>query len=71
VNDGDDELDGIVRLQAGKYAIMNMIPYNTVDGLPFRRPAWDKAAAIARSLHHRAPSCAGRPGRTWMPAAGS
>jgi 23S rRNA (adenine2503-C2)-methyltransferase len=53
VNDGDDELDGIVRLLAGKYAIMNMIPYNTVEGLPFRRPAWEKAAAIARSLHRR------------------
>ncbi|MEP6791270.1 MAG: RNA methyltransferase, partial [Ramlibacter sp.] len=34
INDGDDELDGIVRLLKGKYAVMNMIPYNTVDGLP-------------------------------------
>lgn len=53
LNDGDDELDGIVRLLAGKYAIMNLIPYNTVEGLPFRRPAWERAAAIARSLHRR------------------
>jgi 23S rRNA (adenine2503-C2)-methyltransferase len=53
INDGDDELDGIVRLLAGKYAIMNMIPYNSVDGLPFKRPSWERAAAIARSLHRR------------------
>lgn len=53
VNDGDDELDGIVRLLQGKYAVLNMIPYNTVDGLDFRRPSWERAAAIARSLHRR------------------
>ena len=53
INDGDDELDGIVRLLAGKYAIMNMIPYNTVDGLDFKRPLPERAAAIARSLQRR------------------
>ena len=51
VNDGDDELDGIVRLLAGKYAVMNFIPYNAVDGLPFQRPAWERAAEMARYLH--------------------
>ena len=53
VNDTPEELDGIVRLLTGKYAIMNMIPYNTIPDLPFRRPAWDKAADIARQLHRR------------------
>ena len=53
INDSDDELDGIVRLLTGKYAILNMIPYNTVPELPFQRPSWDKAAAIARRLHQR------------------
>ena len=53
VNDSDEELDGIVRLLAGKYAIMNMIPYNTVDGLDFKRPPLERAAAIARSLQQR------------------
>jgi 23S rRNA (adenine2503-C2)-methyltransferase len=53
INDGDDELDGIVRLLRGKYAVMNMIPYNQIDGLPYQRPAWEKAAAIARRLHQR------------------
>ncbi|MFL6627072.1 MAG: RNA methyltransferase [Vitreoscilla sp.] len=53
VNDGDDEIDGIVRLLKGKYALMNMIPYNTNEGLGFARPAPEKAAAIARTLHAR------------------
>lgn len=53
VNDGDDELDGIVRLLAGRYAVMNLIPYNTVDGLAFQRPAWERAVAMAGALHRR------------------
>ncbi len=53
VNDGDDEIEGIVRLLKGRYAVMNMIPFNAVDGLDYRRPSWERAAAIARSLHRR------------------
>jgi len=53
INDGDDELDGIVRLLAGKRAIMNMIPYNAVEGLGFARPADARSAAIAKQLHQR------------------
>jgi 23S rRNA (adenine2503-C2)-methyltransferase len=53
INDNEAELDGIVRLLRGKYAVMNMIPYNSVDGLDFKRPSWESAAAIARSLHRR------------------
>ncbi len=53
VNDGDEELEGIVRLLHGKYALMNMIPYNSVPELEFRRPSWERAAEIARRLHRR------------------
>ncbi len=53
VNDGDDELDAIVALLRGKYAMMNMIPYNDVAGLPWRRPAAERSAEIARSLNRR------------------
>jgi 23S rRNA (adenine2503-C2)-methyltransferase len=53
VNDSDEEVEGIVRLLQGKYALMNMIPYNAVPDLPYARPGWDKAAAIARTLHQR------------------
>jgi 23S rRNA (adenine2503-C2)-methyltransferase len=53
INDGDDEIDGIVNLLKGKYAVLNMIPYNTIPGLQFRRPGWDKARDMARELHRR------------------
>jgi 23S rRNA (adenine2503-C2)-methyltransferase len=53
VNDGDEEVEGIARLLAGKYAVMNLIPYNTVSGLPYQRPTWERAAAMARALHQR------------------
>ena len=53
VNDGDDEIDGIVALLQGKYALMNLIPYNIVPGMPWRRPSWERAAEMARLLHRR------------------
>jgi 23S rRNA (adenine2503-C2)-methyltransferase len=53
VNDGQDELDALVALLRGKYAVLNMIPYNTNPGLDFRRPSWDKARAIAAWLFER------------------
>ena len=53
VNDTDEELAGIERLLHGRYAVLNMIPYNSVPDLPYRRPSWEKAAAIARHLHRR------------------
>ena len=53
VNDGDDELDGIVQLLAGKFGVLNMIPFNAVEGLDYRRPAPARAQAIARTLHQR------------------
>jgi len=53
VNDSDEELDGIVRLLAGKYAMMNFIPYNANEGLGFNRPTWERASAMAGQLHQR------------------
>ena len=53
INDGDDELEGIVRLLRGRYAVLNMIPYNHVEGLDLERPAAARAAAIARVLQSR------------------
>ena len=53
VNDSAEEMDGIVRLLTGKYAIMNLIPYNTIDDLGFKRPAAERAIALAKSLHSR------------------
>jgi 23S rRNA (adenine2503-C2)-methyltransferase len=53
VNDGDDEIDGIATLLQGKYALMNLIPFNAVPGMPWQRPTWERAAEMARSLHRR------------------
>lgn len=53
INDGDDEVEAIAALLAGKYAVMNFIPYNRIEGLPYRRPSWERAAAMARALQQR------------------
>ena len=53
VNDGDEEVDGIARLLAGKYAVMNLIPYNAVDGLGFRRPSREHTEAMSLALYRR------------------
>jgi 23S rRNA (adenine2503-C2)-methyltransferase len=53
VNDTDTELAGIERLLKGKYAMMNLIPYNSVAELPYRRPAGERAAEMARWLNRR------------------
>ena len=53
INDSEEELDGIVRLLQGKYGVLNMIPYNSVPDLAFKRPSWERAAEIARQLHRR------------------
>ncbi|MDM0035595.1 RNA methyltransferase [Variovorax sp. J22P271] len=53
VNDGEDEMEGIVGLLAGKYGVLNLIPFNAVDGVPFGRPSWERCQQIARTLHAR------------------
>ena len=53
INDSEAEVDGIVRLLAGKYAVMNLIPYNAVEGTGFSRPSAEQAKAMAVSLHRR------------------
>jgi 23S rRNA (adenine2503-C2)-methyltransferase len=51
VNDTPEELDGIVALLKGKYGILNMIPYNTNEGLGYARPDAERTAEIARRLN--------------------
>jgi 23S rRNA (adenine2503-C2)-methyltransferase len=53
VNDGDDELHALAGLLAGHYAVVNFIPYNTVDGTAYKRPSWQRAAEMTRFLHRR------------------
>jgi 23S rRNA (adenine2503-C2)-methyltransferase len=53
VNDTEEELEGIVRLLAGRYAVMNLIPWNPVAGLAFNRPSPQRSAAMALRLNQR------------------
>lgn len=50
VNDGEDEQEGLVRLLKGKRVMLNLIPWNTVEGLGFRRPPRARAEALAQAL---------------------
>jgi 23S rRNA (adenine2503-C2)-methyltransferase len=53
VNDGDDEVEGMARLLAGQYAVMNLIPYNSVEGLAYARPSNERAITMVRMLRER------------------
>jgi 23S rRNA (adenine2503-C2)-methyltransferase len=53
VNDSEAEMDAIVRLLKGKFAIMNLIPFNPVEGLPYRRPDPARTAELVRTLHRQ------------------
>jgi 23S rRNA (adenine2503-C2)-methyltransferase len=47
VNDSDEEMSALVELLRGKYAIMNFIPYNRVESLPWQRPSEARCAELA------------------------
>ena len=50
INDDEAEVDGLIRLLRGRHGMLNLIPYNTVEGLPYRRPATEPALAMAARL---------------------
>jgi 23S rRNA (adenine2503-C2)-methyltransferase len=53
INDGDEEVEGIARLLAGKYAVMNLIAWNAGEGMPFRRPSPERTLSMLRALNER------------------
>ena len=53
INDSDDEIEGLVRLLSGRHAVLNLIPYNVVEGLTLARPPVERSRAMARELHRR------------------
>ncbi len=53
VNDSGAEIERIAELLEGKYAVMNFIPFNAVDGLPYRRPSAERIATISHRLNQR------------------
>ena len=53
INDTQEELDGILRLFKGKYAVLNLIPYNSLAADEFQRPVGERIVQIVRYLHSR------------------
>ncbi|MDH4872766.1 RNA methyltransferase [Pseudomonas sp. BN515] len=53
INDSQEEMDGILRLLKGKYAVMNLIPYNSLDADEYQRPDGDRIVQMVRYLHSR------------------
>ena len=53
INDNQDEMDGILRLLEGKYAVMNLIPYNSLEDDEYQRPDGERIVQIVRYLHSR------------------
>ena len=53
INDSDDEIDRLGELLAGKYAMMNFIPFNPVEGSSFRRPSPERLIEIVGRLRRQ------------------
>ena len=53
INDSREELENIVKLLKGKYAILNIIPYNQISSLNFKRPSWGQAEMMASYLNQQ------------------
>ncbi|SDU10499.1 23S rRNA (adenine2503-C2)-methyltransferase [Pseudomonas pohangensis] len=53
INDSQEEMDGILRLFKGKYAVLNLIPYNSLEDDAFSRPGGERIVQMVRYLHSR------------------
>ena len=53
VNDSAAEIERLAEWLAGKYAMVNFIPFNSIDGSDFRRPAPERALALTAILRRR------------------
>ena len=50
INDGDDHARRLVSVLKRRSPMLNVIPYNRVDGLPYREPTRERIAAFKRIL---------------------
>ena len=50
VNDSPEEIARLAGMLAGRYAMVNFIPVNAVEGSPWRRPSREHCASLVRVL---------------------
>ena len=53
INDSQAELDLVLRLLKGKYAILNIIPFNSLEGDSYQRPDPQRIIEILKYVHSR------------------
>ena len=53
INDSQDEMDAILRLFKGRYAVLNLIPYNSLEMDEYQRPDGERIVQMVRYLHSR------------------
>ncbi|RQO68163.1 rRNA methyltransferase [Aquitalea sp. FJL05] len=51
VNDSQQEMDAAIALLKGRYGVLNLIPYNSMEGDHYQRPATAHIDAMKRYLH--------------------
>ena len=51
INDGQDEFDAVIRLLKGKKAVLNLIPFNSLEGDDYQRPDSEHILEIVRYLN--------------------
>jgi len=53
INDSQEEMDELLRLLKGKYGVLNLIPYNSLEVDDYQRPDGERIVQIVRYLHSR------------------
>jgi len=53
INDSQAEMDNILRLFRGKFAVLNLIPYNSLEADDYQRPDGERIVEMVRYLHSR------------------
>lgn len=53
INDSQEEMDNILRLFKGKFAVLNLIPYNSLEADDYQRPEGERIVEMVRYLHSR------------------
>lgn len=51
INDNIEEMDALLQLLRGKYAVLNLIPYNSMEGDAFQRPDGERIVQMVHYLH--------------------